>query len=73
MIQNTYITILQAMYERQGVAVVPPTLPSGPQGAYLDIPKGAMKRQKSIGKQDSITFCYIAMQYVQKPIFCAII
>ncbi|TSR87317.1 SH3 and multiple ankyrin repeat domains protein 2 [Bagarius yarrelli] len=38
-----------AIYERQGVAVVSPTVPSGQQGAYLGIPKGTMKRQKSIG------------------------
>ncbi|XP_062860465.1 SH3 and multiple ankyrin repeat domains protein 2-like [Trichomycterus rosablanca] len=38
-----------SMYERQGVAIVPPTVPSGPQGPYLGIPKGTMKRQKSIG------------------------
>lgn len=50
MILCVYISILQAIYERQGVAVVPPTVPSGPQGAYLGIPKGTMKRQKSIGK-----------------------
>lgn len=53
MILNAYISILQAMYERQGVAVVPPTVPSGP---LLGIQKGTMKRQKSIGKQDTMTF-----------------
>ncbi|KAF7699222.1 hypothetical protein HF521_003964 [Silurus meridionalis] len=42
-------TDFNAMYERQGVAVVPPTLPSGQQGAFLGVTKGAMKRQKSIG------------------------
>lgn len=37
----------QSMYhERQGVAVVPPTVP----GAYLGLPeKGTMRKQKSIG------------------------
>ncbi|XP_053534058.1 SH3 and multiple ankyrin repeat domains protein 2 [Ictalurus punctatus] len=39
-------TDFNAMYERQGVAVVPPTVPSGP---LLGIQKGTMKRQKSIG------------------------
>lgn len=53
MILNAYISILQAMYERQGVAVVPPTVPSGP---LLGIQKGTMKRQKSIGKQDTMRF-----------------
>ncbi|XP_053356416.1 SH3 and multiple ankyrin repeat domains protein 2-like [Clarias gariepinus] len=42
-------TDFSAMFERQGVAVVPPTVPGGPQGAYLGVPKGTMKRQKSIG------------------------
>uniref|UniRef100_A0A8B9KSE8 SH3 and multiple ankyrin repeat domains 2a n=1 Tax=Astyanax mexicanus TaxID=7994 RepID=A0A8B9KSE8_ASTMX len=42
-------THLSSMYERQGVAVVPPTVPGGPQGGYLGIPKGTMRRQKSIG------------------------
>lgn len=33
-------------HDRQGVAVVPPTVP----GAFLGIPeKGTMKKQKSIG------------------------
>lgn len=51
------------MFERQGVAVVPPTVPGGPQGAYLGVPKGTMKRQKSIGKEYRITFHYI-LQYI---------
>ncbi|XP_037396011.1 SH3 and multiple ankyrin repeat domains protein 2-like isoform X3 [Pygocentrus nattereri] len=42
-------TDFNSMYERQGVAVVPPTVPGGPQGAYLGVPKGTMRRQKSIG------------------------
>ncbi|KAK3570246.1 hypothetical protein QTP86_017131, partial [Hemibagrus guttatus] len=42
-------TDFNAIYERQGVAVVSPTVPSGPQGAYLGVPKGTIKRQKSIG------------------------
>ncbi|XP_049339267.1 SH3 and multiple ankyrin repeat domains protein 2 [Astyanax mexicanus] len=42
-------TDFNSMYERQGVAVVPPTVPGGPQGGYLGIPKGTMRRQKSIG------------------------
>lgn len=34
-------------HDRQGVAVVPPTVP----GAYLGIPeKGTMRKQKSIGR-----------------------
>ncbi|CAF92907.1 unnamed protein product [Tetraodon nigroviridis] len=41
------VFLLQSMYhDRQGVAVVPPTVP----GAYLGIPeKGTMRKQKSIG------------------------
>uniref|UniRef100_A0A667Z2U4 SH3 and multiple ankyrin repeat domains 2 n=1 Tax=Myripristis murdjan TaxID=586833 RepID=A0A667Z2U4_9TELE len=41
---------LQSMYhDRQGVAVVPPTVP----GAFLGIPaKGTMKKQKSIGTSE---------------------
>lgn len=47
----------QSMYhDRQGVAVVPPTVP----GAFLGIPeKGTMKKQKSIG-----------MTYVQQVCLC---
>uniref|UniRef100_A0A8C9SV77 SH3 and multiple ankyrin repeat domains protein 3 n=1 Tax=Scleropages formosus TaxID=113540 RepID=A0A8C9SV77_SCLFO len=36
-------------YDRQGVAAVPPTVPGSPRGSYLGVPKGTMKRQKSIG------------------------
>ncbi|XP_036399115.1 SH3 and multiple ankyrin repeat domains protein 2-like isoform X4 [Megalops cyprinoides] len=42
-------TDMNSMYDRQGVAVVPPTVPGSPRGAYLGVPKGTMRRQKSIG------------------------
>lgn len=47
MTKCVFLFCLQSMYhERQGVAVVPPTVP----GAYLGIPeKGTMRKQKSIG------------------------
>lgn len=38
------------MYERQGIAVMTPTVPGSPQGPFLGIPRGTMRRQKSIGK-----------------------
>lgn len=41
---------LQSLYDRQGVAVVPPTVPGSARGGYLGVPKGTMRRQKSIGK-----------------------
>ncbi|KAM7164431.1 SH3 and multiple ankyrin repeat domains protein 2 isoform 3-T10 [Macrochelys suwanniensis] len=42
-------TDMNSMYERQGIAVVPPTVPGTPQGLFLGIPRGTMRRQKSIG------------------------
>ncbi|XP_062404811.1 SH3 and multiple ankyrin repeat domains protein 2-like isoform X2 [Sardina pilchardus] len=38
-------TDFSSFYERQGVAVVPPTVP----GPYLGVPRGTMRKQKSIG------------------------
>uniref|UniRef100_A0A8B9KR64 SH3 and multiple ankyrin repeat domains 2a n=1 Tax=Astyanax mexicanus TaxID=7994 RepID=A0A8B9KR64_ASTMX len=49
LISQFFFHTSSSMYERQGVAVVPPTVPGGPQGGYLGIPKGTMRRQKSIG------------------------
>ncbi|KAL4642020.1 SH3 and multiple ankyrin repeat domains protein 2 isoform X6 [Arapaima gigas] len=40
---------IDSTYDRQGVAVVPPTVPGSPRGSYLGVPKGTMRRQKSIG------------------------
>ncbi|XP_035381373.1 SH3 and multiple ankyrin repeat domains protein 2 isoform X1 [Electrophorus electricus] len=45
-------TDFNSMYERQGVAVVPPTVPGGPQAPYLGVPKDPMRRQKSIGNTE---------------------
>ncbi|KAM6980497.1 SH3 and multiple ankyrin repeat domains protein 2-like [Aplochiton taeniatus] len=46
-------TDMNSMYDRQGVAVVPPTVPGSPRAAFLGIPaKGAMKKQKSIGTSE---------------------
>lgn len=45
-INNLQLTFQSLYHDRQGVAVVPPTVP----GAFLGIPeKGTMKKQKSIG------------------------
>ena len=41
----------QSMYGGQGVAVVPPTVP----GPYLGVPRGTMRKQKSIGERTHIT------------------
>ncbi|XP_041445354.1 SH3 and multiple ankyrin repeat domains protein 2 isoform X11 [Xenopus laevis] len=37
-----------SMYDRQGIAVIPPTTPGSHQGPFLGIPRGTMRRQKSI-------------------------
>ncbi|XP_053141962.1 SH3 and multiple ankyrin repeat domains protein 2 isoform X2 [Hemicordylus capensis] len=42
-------TDMNSMYERQGIAVMPPTVPGSPQGPFLGIPRGTVRRQKSIG------------------------
>ncbi|XP_078077524.1 SH3 and multiple ankyrin repeat domains protein 2-like [Mustelus asterias] len=38
-----------SIYERQGIAVMPPTVPGSHNSPYLEIPRGTMRRQKSIG------------------------
>lgn len=63
---------LQSLYERQGVAVVPPTVP----GPYLGIPKGTMRKQKSIGEEKhtySTVLCVIihnAGNNIAGPVIC---
>lgn len=56
-------------HERQGVAVVPPTVP----GAYLGIPeKGTMRKQKSIGI--TLVSLYVRVcgcVYVFVSLYCA--
>ncbi|XP_073514899.1 SH3 and multiple ankyrin repeat domains protein 2 isoform X3 [Phyllobates terribilis] len=42
-------TETNSMYDRQGIAVIPPTVPGIPHGPFLGIPRGTMRRQKSIG------------------------
>lgn len=42
---------LQSVYERQGIAVMTPTVPGSPKAPFLGIPRGTMRRQKSIGKK----------------------
>ncbi|XP_014389481.1 PREDICTED: SH3 and multiple ankyrin repeat domains protein 2 [Myotis brandtii] len=39
---------LQSVYERQGIAVMTPTVPGSPKGPFLGLPRGTMRRQKSI-------------------------
>ncbi|XP_077676293.1 SH3 and multiple ankyrin repeat domains protein 2 isoform X6 [Eretmochelys imbricata] len=41
-------TDINSMYDRQGIAVMPPTVPGTPQGLFLGIPRSTMRRQKSI-------------------------
>ncbi|XP_032894623.1 SH3 and multiple ankyrin repeat domains protein 2 isoform X3 [Amblyraja radiata] len=38
-----------SIYDRQGIAVMPPTVPGSHNSSYLEIPRGTMRRQKSIG------------------------
>lgn len=46
---------LQSVYERQGIAVMTPTVPGSPKGPFLGLPRGTMRRQKSIGKKHGHT------------------
>lgn len=47
----TWLSGLQSVYERQGIAVMTPTVPGSPKGPFLGLPRGTMRRQKSIGKK----------------------
>lgn len=47
----TWFSCLQSVYERQGIAVMTPTVPGSPKGPFLGLPRGTMRRQKSIGKE----------------------
>uniref|UniRef100_A0A8C9UV53 SH3 and multiple ankyrin repeat domains 2 n=1 Tax=Spermophilus dauricus TaxID=99837 RepID=A0A8C9UV53_SPEDA len=40
---------MNSVYERQGIAVMTPTVPGSPKGPFLGLPRGTMRRQKSIG------------------------
>ncbi|KAM5183910.1 SH3 and multiple ankyrin repeat domains protein 2 isoform 1-T1 [Callospermophilus lateralis] len=39
---------MNSVYERQGIAVMTPTVPGSPKGPFLGLPRGTMRRQKSI-------------------------
>ncbi|XP_044537999.1 SH3 and multiple ankyrin repeat domains protein 2 [Gracilinanus agilis] len=39
---------MNSIYERQGIAVMTPTVPGSPKAPFLGIPRGTMRRQKSI-------------------------
>ncbi|XP_075044361.1 SH3 and multiple ankyrin repeat domains protein 2 isoform X2 [Mixophyes fleayi] len=43
------VTEANSLYDRQGIAVMPPTVPGSSHGPFLGIPRGTMRRQKSIG------------------------
>ncbi|MBN3284759.1 SHAN2 protein, partial [Polyodon spathula] len=45
----TAVTDMNSMYDRQGIAVMPPTVPGSPRSPFLGVPRGTMRRQKSIG------------------------
>nr|XP_012612894.1 SH3 and multiple ankyrin repeat domains protein 2 isoform X8 [Microcebus murinus]XP_012612895.1 SH3 and multiple ankyrin repeat domains protein 2 isoform X8 [Microcebus murinus]XP_012612896.1 SH3 and multiple ankyrin repeat domains protein 2 isoform X8 [Microcebus murinus]XP_020142059.1 SH3 and multiple ankyrin repeat domains protein 2 isoform X8 [Microcebus murinus]XP_020142060.1 SH3 and multiple ankyrin repeat domains protein 2 isoform X8 [Microcebus murinus] len=42
------VSDMNSVYERQGIAVMTPTVPGSPKGPFLGIPRGTMRRQKSI-------------------------
>ncbi|XP_006860879.1 PREDICTED: SH3 and multiple ankyrin repeat domains protein 2 [Chrysochloris asiatica] len=42
------VSDVNSVYERQGIAVMTPTVPGSPKGPFLGIPRGTMRRQKSI-------------------------
>ncbi|XP_053304739.1 SH3 and multiple ankyrin repeat domains protein 2 isoform X2 [Spea bombifrons] len=44
-----------SMYDRQGIAVMPPAVPGNQQGPFLGIPRGTMRRQKSIDSRITLS------------------
>ncbi|XP_036076305.1 SH3 and multiple ankyrin repeat domains protein 2 isoform X2 [Rousettus aegyptiacus] len=42
------VSDVNSVYERQGIAVMTPTVPGSPKGPCLGLPRGTMRRQKSI-------------------------
>uniref|UniRef100_A0A7N5KAK6 SH3 and multiple ankyrin repeat domains 2 n=1 Tax=Ailuropoda melanoleuca TaxID=9646 RepID=A0A7N5KAK6_AILME len=42
------VSDMNSVYERQGIAVMTPTVPGSPKGPFLGLPRGTMRRQKSI-------------------------
>lgn len=47
------VSDMNSVYERQGIAVMTPTVPGSPKGPFLGLPRGTMRRQKSIEAQRS--------------------
>uniref|UniRef100_A0A667HFG7 SH3 and multiple ankyrin repeat domains 2 n=1 Tax=Lynx canadensis TaxID=61383 RepID=A0A667HFG7_LYNCA len=48
------VSDMNSVYERQGIAVMTPTVPGSPKGPFLGLPRGTMRRQKSIGKKHGL-------------------
>uniref|UniRef100_A0A8D1TZ80 SH3 and multiple ankyrin repeat domains 2 n=1 Tax=Sus scrofa TaxID=9823 RepID=A0A8D1TZ80_PIG len=42
------VSDMNSVFERQGIAVMTPTVPGSPKGPFLGLPRGTMRRQKSI-------------------------
>ncbi|NWT94586.1 SHAN2 protein, partial [Urocynchramus pylzowi] len=60
-------TDMNSMYERQGIAVMTPTVPGSPQGPFLGIPRGTMRRQKSIAHSDFSGITEEERQFLAPP------
>ncbi|NXQ09766.1 SHAN2 protein, partial [Peucedramus taeniatus] len=60
-------TDMNSMYERQGIAVMTPTVPGSPQGPFLGIPRGTMRRQKSIALSDFSGITEEERQFLAPP------
>ncbi|NXM14531.1 SHAN2 protein, partial [Ploceus nigricollis] len=58
---------MNSMYERQGIAVMTPTVPGSPQGPFLGIPRGTMRRQKSIALSDFSGITEEERQFLAPP------
>ncbi|XP_073460331.1 SH3 and multiple ankyrin repeat domains protein 2 isoform X4 [Aquarana catesbeiana] len=48
-------TEANSIYDRQGIAVIPPTVPGSPHGPFLGVPRGTMRRQKSIDSRITLS------------------
>ncbi|XP_018424374.1 PREDICTED: SH3 and multiple ankyrin repeat domains protein 2 isoform X1 [Nanorana parkeri] len=46
---------VNSIYDRQGIAVMPPTVPGSPHGPFLGVPRGTMRRQKSIDSRITLS------------------
>ncbi|KAM9301663.1 SH3 and multiple ankyrin repeat domains protein 2 isoform 2-T2 [Gastrophryne carolinensis] len=46
---------VNSIFDRQGIAVMPPTVPESPHGPFLGIPRGTMRRQKSIDSRITLS------------------